>query len=145
MCNCGSMKSGWIGLLLDGGRTCFWRMEEYALDGWWKNIVWCVVWLSVAVWWNGRICYWVVEGIWAEISGLSAVGWWKNMPLNVGRICIGWWKNMLLVVEEEAHFGCKFALILKKKTKICELKIFAQMRSFLISFFSFISLLFFQI
>ncbi|CAK5018165.1 unnamed protein product [Meloidogyne enterolobii] len=93
-CDLGAFSCGWWkNMLLNGGRTCF---------EWWKNMIWG---LSTAVWWTGRICYWVVEGIWA------AVGWWKNMPLNGGRTCIGWWKKMLLVVAEDAHFGCKFAMI----------------------------------
>jgi len=49
---------------------------------------------------------------------------WKNMPLN-GRTCSGW-KKMLLVVAADAHFGCKFAMILKKKQKKCELKILRE-------------------
>nr|CAD2123028.1 unnamed protein product [Meloidogyne enterolobii] len=104
MCNCGSMEwCGRAGVIwglsaVDGGRTCFWMVEEYALD---CGRIWCDL---------GAFNCCVVEWKNMLLGGgriWSAVGWWKNMPLNGGRTCIGWWKKMLLVVEEEAHFGYK--------------------------------------
>nr|CAD2204280.1 unnamed protein product [Meloidogyne enterolobii] len=121
---------------LNGGRTCngwwkygliwgfqLWMGQEYAVE-WWKNMQWMMdVWSGVI--WGlsvvdvGRICCCLVEE--HAMDGGSALG------------CL---RNMLLVVEEDAHSGCKFAMILKKRQKMCA-KNFTQLRSFLFSFFSF--------